>query len=346
MRPLRFRAVCAVFAVALSVPVFAQAPATLTPQFVQESIESIGAVVRREYFDAEVGMQVETALREGLSEGRFPNLVTAQDVAGALTLELYVLTHDKHLAVSVVQASARGGVAADNRADDVRRSNGGVQQAAILPGNIGYLNLTSFWRPDEAREAIATAMHLLRNADALIIDMRANLGGSPDTVAMVISYLFDSPGMPLFEIVHRSGPPDRYTTLTPAPPDRNEKRAVYILTSARTFSAGEGFAFLVQERHRAEVIGEVTAGAANPGQPYPVNDIFEVVVPNGQVKSAVGGGNWEGSGVKPDVAVAAGEALRVAHVRALTRLVSTTPPGAWRDRLQRELTAAESLLGP
>jgi C-terminal processing protease CtpA/Prc len=48
-------------------------------------------------------------------------------------------------------------------------------------------------------------------------------------------------------------------------------------------------------------VGERTAGAANPGRPFPVNDHFEVAVPTGKVVSAIRGGNWEGSGVTPDV---------------------------------------------
>ena len=102
--------------------------------------------------------------------------------------------------------------------------------------------------------------------------------------------------------------------------ERDGRRPVYVLTSARTFSAGEGFAFLLQERGRAEVIGERTPGAANPGRPYPVNALFEVTVPNGKVVSAVRRGNWEGIGVVPDIEVPAAEALRIAHARALERL--------------------------
>jgi C-terminal processing protease CtpA/Prc len=111
---------------------------------------------------------------------------------------------------------------------------------------------------------------------------------------------------------------------------------VYVLTSARTFSAGEGFAFLLQERARAEVIGERTAGAANPGRPYRVNPWFEVTVPNGQVRSAVSGGNWEGRGVKPDLEVAAPDALVAAHSRALKRLIEGAD-GDWRVRLEQIL---------
>jgi C-terminal processing protease CtpA/Prc len=103
-------------------------------------------------------------------------------------------------------------------------------------------------------------------------------------------------------------------------PEHDGRRPIYVLTSAKTFSAGEGLAFLLQERRRAEVVGEVTAGAANPGRPYGVNDRFTVTVPNGRVRSAVHGGNWEGTGVTPDVKTGAAAALAVAHARARARL--------------------------
>jgi C-terminal processing protease CtpA/Prc len=163
-------------------------------------------------------------------------------------------------------------------------------------------------------------MGVLRHAGALIVDRRASGGGSPETVAIVLGYLFDQPGLPLFDIVHRTDPPEHYATPSPGLADRNGNRPVYVLTSAKTFLAGEGFAFLLQERHRAEVMGKVTAGAANPGQPYRVNDLFDVIVPNGRVRSAVGGGNPEGKGVTPDVASPAGDALDVALTQARNKL--------------------------
>jgi C-terminal processing protease CtpA/Prc len=89
------------------------------------------------------------------------------------------------------------------------------------------------------------------------------------------------------------------------------------LTSARTFSGGEGFAFLLQELGRALVIGETTAGAANAAGRYRVNEYFEAQVSSSSVRTVKTGRNWEGSGVRPDVAVAEGDALRVAleHAR-------------------------------
>src|SRR5262245_66221557 len=92
---------------------------------------------------------------------------------------------------------------------------------------------------------------------------------------------------------------------------RNGKRPIFVLTSSRSFSAGEGFAYLMQERKRAVIIGERTAGAANPGRGYQVNDLFEVTVPNARVRSAIKRANWEGDGVTPDIAVPAAQALDV-----------------------------------
>jgi C-terminal processing protease CtpA/Prc len=190
-------------------------------------------------------------------------------------------------------------------------------------------------RPSEHRDALAAAMNTLRPAEALILDMRANSGGSPDTVALLLGYLIDEPGKPLFEIQHRNGRTDVFTTPSPLPPERNATRPMYVLTSARTFSAGEGLPFLLQELGRAIVVGEPTAGAANPGRAYPIDDVFEVTVPNGRVVTARRRSNWEGVGVIPDVPAAAAEALQTAHVRAIDDILVTVAPGTKREQLLR-----------
>ena len=108
-----------------------------------------------------------------------------------------------------------------------------------------------------------------------------------------------------------------------------------MLTSAKTFSGGEGLAFLLQELKRAVVIGEVTAGAANPGRPYPAGELFEITVPNGRVLSTIRRANWEGHGVTPDISVPAADAFRVAHLRALDDVIAATADPARREALRR-----------
>ena len=295
---------------------------------VRATVMEVAATISREYMDPVIGERVAGALRRRLAEDQYRGVMTPDALATRLTQDLLTDSQDKHLAVAAVRESPSTTPApptVDARQQGVRRTNAGVQRVEILSGNVGYLNLTAFWRIEEARETIADAMRLLKRTDALIIDLRQNSGGSPETVAFLAGYLFDRAELPLFQIVPRSGSAVSYATPAPAPAERDERRPVYVLTSARTFSAGEGFAFLVQERGRAEVIGERTAGAANPGQPYRVNAWFEVTVPNGQVRTAVSGRNWEGAGVKPDLEAPAADALTVAHDRVRKRLAGRAP---------------------
>jgi C-terminal processing protease CtpA/Prc len=263
-----------------------------------------------------------------------------QELARRLTSDLYAVTHDKHLAVTVVAPAARQPGSAPTRAEAARRDNGGVRRVELLAGNVGYVDIRFFWRLDEAQAAVDAAMQLLARADAVIFDMRNNSGGSPETVARVLSYLFDGAPTVLFEITPRTGAPTRYAT-TPVD-GRNGRRPLYVLTSTRSFSGGEGFAFILQDRGRAEVIGEPTAGAANPGRPYPVNDLFAVVVPNGRLLTVPSGRNWEGSGVRPDVSSPADETVRVAHERALRRLIAEAKGPADRQQYEQALQSLSS----
>jgi C-terminal processing protease CtpA/Prc len=194
--------------------------------------------------------------------------------------------------------------------------------------------VNGFYRLDEARAAVDAALAFVRDADALVIDLRANGGGAPDTVAYIASYLLPRGTAPLFEIVPRLGKVQSYRVQTVTGGAWPEGRPAYVLTSRATFSAGEGLAFVLQAHRRAEVVGEQTPGAANPGRAYAVNERFEVVVPNGQVRVPPAARNWEGTGVTPDVSCAAADAPRAAYVRALLA-VAARSPGEWRDSLER-----------
>lgn len=305
---------------------------SLEAERVRKIVEAVAATVEREYVDPEVAARAGVSLRTSLAAGRYAASLATSDLAALLTRDLQAVSHDKHLAVLVpADGSAPAApVKAEvdrERATTGRRANFGIRRVAILAGNVGYLDVRSFFRASEAREAIGAAMRFLRNADALVVDLRENGGGAPDGVALLASAFFDTPGLELFDIVSRTGTVvQAYRTESPLFADADGRRPVFLLTSPRTFSAGEGFAFLLQERGRARVVGEGTAGAANPGRAYPVEDGFSVVVPNGRVRTSQTGRNWEGTGVVPDVATPAAEALRVAHRRALRALAAVAPP--------------------
>ncbi len=85
-----------------------------------------------------------------------------------------------------------------------------------------------------------------------------------------------------------------------------------MLTSSRTFSAGEEFAYNLKALKRATVVGETTGGGAYPTEFVRVSDHWGIGLPTARAINPVTGTNWEGTGVKPDVEVPAAGALEKA----------------------------------
>ena len=97
---------------------------------------------------------------------------------------------------------------------------------------------------------------------------------------------------------------------------------MYVLTSSRTFSGAEEFTYDLQSLKRATIVGEVTGGGAHPVRGQRIDDRFTIGVPFAKAVNPVTKTNWEGTGVKPDVAVAASEALTTARKLAGDKLAS------------------------
>ena len=84
---------------------------------------------------------------------------------------------------------------------------------------------------------------------------------------------------------------------------------VYILTSKKTFSAGEEFTYDLKTQKRAIIIGETTGGGAHPVQPIDAGNGFVANIPFARAINAITKTNWEATGVTPDVFVPAEKAL-------------------------------------
>jgi C-terminal processing protease CtpA/Prc len=100
---------------------------------------------------------------------------------------------------------------------------------------------------------------------------------------------------------------ERYADAVAAPAFPTQP--VYVLTSGGTFSAAEAVAYDLQAEGRATVVGEATGGGANPSIAMDLGPWFTVIMPIGEARHPATGTNWEGVGVRPDVAVPADEAL-------------------------------------
>ena len=325
----------------------------LEAKFASKTISDLVEMIKADYFDPTIGAKVASKLQDGLSKGQYDKASDLESLAKLITEDMYSVAKDKHLSLFVSKAQppqqiTSSTVAQESRKERGQHENFGLQKVEVLPGNVGYLRVTAFYRPSEAREAIAASMALLSNTDALIVDLRDHGGGSSETVALFTSYFLDHSDMPLFEVTSRSKTtPDRYLTESVALAHRNESRPTFLLTSPRTSSGGEAVAFILQELHRAEVIGERTWGGANRvPNPRPVNKHFEALIPNGHTASSLTGKNWEGVGVIPDILVSVDNALRAAHARAIRVLLRSNTQGSWHEKLEQELALVEMHVGP
>ena len=173
--------------------------------------------------------------------------------------------------------------------------NQGVHKVERLPGNIGLLDLRAFTGRDQSRAKLDAAMALLADTDALIIDLRANGGGSPETVAHLSSYFFKE-RTHLNDMVwrtERGEEVDSYHSETMA---FHYDKPVWLLMSARSVSAAEGFAYNLQQHKRAQVAGQTSMGAAHAGGMHRIGTHFSVFVPSGRSRSPKTRGQLGGGG--------------------------------------------------
>lgn len=154
---------------------------------------------------------------------------------------------------------------------------------------IGYIHIYSYAGMEYHNELVAAiSWGKLKDADALIIDLRYGLGGAGPQYLNIFN-----PDIPIFQTVNRDGKKQTFDS-------QWRKPAVY-LTNKATRSGKELVVFGAKKYRYATVIGEKTAGAATAGRLFPLsnNDLMYLAVKG----SEVDGINLEGRGVRPDIEV-------------------------------------------
>lgn len=283
----------------------------LTADQRQVVIDSITSSLNRMYVFPDVATRMDADLRARARRGEFDDVSDASAFARLLTQDLQAISHDKHLRVRMRSTDPVNGPA----------GSFGVQSSIFgrterMAGDIAYVEILSFGAPpEEVREETTRIMSAAADAKALIIDLRANGGGSPFTVALVSSYLFGAEPVHLNSLYFRPAnrTDDFFTDPNVAGRKFGRDKPIYVLTSSRTFSGAEEFTYNLQTRKRATIVGETTGGGANPGRGVQLPYRMTVFVPTGRAINPITKTNWEGVGVKPDVAVPAADALDTAY---------------------------------
>jgi len=320
------------------------------------AVELLAQRLSANYVYADAGNKMAAAVRDHLRKGDYEKVATDSEFAELLTAHIQASNPDKHLRIRYAPSTKpdmpRPSATQTMPVGDKRSVtfgnyvNFGFEKVERLPGNIMYLKLNGFFDANLAKAAATAAMNLAANGNAMIIDLRENGGGDPRMVAFVASYLLGDKKVHLSDIYFRAdNETDSFWSDPSVPGQRfGADKPVYVLTSGKTFSAAEDFTYNLQAIKRITVVGETSGGGAHPIRPFPIEPNMVAVIPVGRSINLVTKGNWEGTGVKPDVAVAADKALTKANALALRQVMPEIKNPQERATLEKKLVELEAAL--
>ena len=275
-------------------------PGTTTEQTSRHSlIVKLTEVLRHSYVDHLVGPRMADVLLAHERTGDYNGIPDA-DFAVLLTRQLRELSGDPHLQVIYSPTALPPQPRADpSPAEDARyreqmlESNCTIESVQLLPHSIGYIKMNSFPDVSVCGKAASRAMATLNNARAIVVDLRDNRGGFPNMVSLIAGYLFSHPQ---FLYNPREQTSARSFTHSPITGNKLADKPAYLLTSRRTMSGAEQFAYNLKMLKRATIVGETTAGQAHAGVFHRIDDHFGMGVTEVRPHNPFGSHDWEGTG--------------------------------------------------
>lgn len=173
-------------------------------------------------------------------------------------------------------------------------------EQTILPGNIGYIALNTFYNEkvsDQFRAAVASMKQ--KGVQKLILDMRNNGGGLLNAGVDVADQFLGSGT--IVSLKDRTGRAQVYGRASNRPTDYTGK--LVVLVNKNSASASEVVAGALQDLKRATVIGEQTFGKGVAQIPVNTVDGGKVAIVNSAWLTP-SGREIHKKGITPDVAVA------------------------------------------
>jgi tetratricopeptide (TPR) repeat protein len=282
-------------------------------------LRKVAEIVETKYVLEDKSKGFADAFRAKCAAGAYDALTDAKIFAETVTADLIAITGDKHLNFRVMVPSDVGEKASGSLHHPVRyyrlrlKENVGFHRLEWLEPGLGYIDLRRFYSFDQAKDMALAAMTFLANARAIIIDVRENGGGSGDYLS---SYFLPYPTQLSGSYARRTGVLTESWTRRDIGMEPRLDVPLFILIGPNTFSASESFAYDMQALKRARLVGEPTKGGAHSTDVFGIDDRFEFYISTERSISPVTGGNWEGTGVIPDIRVPAVSALEAALVEA------------------------------
>jgi len=262
-------------------------------------LQAAASAVQAQYLDEAEAARIADALRSWSAQQRYAD--SCSDPAGfSARLNQDLDMFDGHFHVERVDAAAGQDDWLMAWRADARSNGAGVREVRVLEGNVGYLRLSTFYPLDLARPKFAAAFTLLADTDGLVLDLRQNGGGDDASADLLVRTLLDAKIGAVQQLDQRGR-----RTPVPLPPASLPVylKPLVVLIDRRTGSAAEFVAYSLQALGRARIVGTRSGGAAHMfGDPVLLPDGYQISIPDRQPINLRTGGNWEGTGVRPDVA--------------------------------------------
>ena len=328
----------------------------VNPEEKKQVVDSITLFIKEKYVFPDKGEAMGQLVLKNLKEGKYDGISNPQDFAEALTEDLQLVNHDRHIRVMYgpeMIDMVRKGQKEETKKEmeeymkrQQEHVNFNFEQIKILSGNVGYLKFNSFMDASNAGPTAIAAMNFLAHTDALIIDLTENGGGSPSLIQLITTYFFEEPEHINSFYIREGDKTDQFWTLPYVPGERMTETDIYILTSGFTFSGAEEFTYNLKNMKRAIIIGETTGGGAHPVEQHIINDNFEITIPFGKAVNPITSSNWEGTGIEPHVKAEKNKAFDVAYALALDSLFKKEGNGDVKQELAWAKDGHQAKLNP